>query len=203
MKFFLLFILLSSGQAFADFDLSQMNFGIGMINSSFTETPSGLTPSSSSNAKEEVISSGSVPVIGAFLEYEKYYNSKISIVGKSAFPLMPGATGSYVFLGTGLNYYFKSLSSVGSFVSKDARIFIIPTWRFHAGGGLGGAYMIYNTESAQKSDTLIELYGNVGATYTKNKQWGYRAEFTFARGIGFNSTAMTMKIMMGMVYTFY
>ena len=201
MKIFFLIFIVFSQKAQADFDLSQMNFGVGMINSSFTETPSGLAPAEDGKAEE--IATGSVPVIGAFLEYEKFFNSKLSILAKSAFPLLPGASGSYVFLGSGFNYYFKSLSSAGSFSSKDSRIFIIPKWRFHVGGGLGGAYLIYNTVTAQKSDTLIEIYGNSGVTYTKDKKWGYRAEFTFARGIGFNSTAMTMKIMFGTVYTFY
>lgn len=202
MKFFLLGLIVFSSSAFADFDLAQINFGVGMINSSVTETPSGLTPSSSSSREEEV-GSGSVPVIGAFLEYEKFFNSKLSLVGRSAFPLMPGAEGSYVSLGTGLNYYFQSLSSTGSFATKESTIFIVPTWRFHVGGGLSGAYVIYNTESAKKSDTLIEIAANTGATYTQSKTWAYRSEFTMGRGIGFNSTAMTMKIMFGMVYTLY
>jgi hypothetical protein len=202
MKIFIIFCFFYIWDAKADFDLAQLNFGTGMINSSFTETPSGLAPAEGSGAPEE-IASGSVPVIGAFLEYERFYNSKVSIVGKSAFPLMPGAAGSYVFLGTGLNYYFKSLSSIGSFTTRDSRIIIVPKWRFHAGGGLGGAYLIYNTETAKKSDTLVELSGNVGATYTKNKTWGYRSEFIMGRGIGFNSTAMTMKVFIGLTYTLH
>jgi hypothetical protein len=188
--------------AYADFDLAQMNFGLGMINTSFTETPSGLAPKQDSTEKE-VVASGSVPVIGAFVEYEKFLNAKFSILGKSAFPLLSGANGSYVFLGSGVNYYFNSLSSTGSFSNKSSNIIILPKWRYHAGGGIGGAYLIYNTETAKKSDTLVEIFGNSGVTYTKNKTLGYRGEFSYARGIGFNSTAMTMKIFFGLVYTLY
>ncbi len=199
---FLLFILAAVAlPARADFNLSQFNFGMGMTNSSFTETPSGLTPKE--DGTKEEIGAGSVPVIAAFVEYEKFLNAKYSLIGKSAFPLIPGAAGSYVFLGTGLNYYFNSLSSTGSFTNKESLIIIIPKWRFHAGGGIGGAYLIYNTETAKKSDTLVELFGNTGVTYTADKIWGYRAEITYARGVGFNSTASTMKLFMGLIYTLY
>jgi hypothetical protein len=176
---------------------------MGMINTSLSEMKSGLAPRTVGDSTQaEELFSGSVPVIGAFLEYEKFLNSKLSWLAKSSFPLLPGASGSYVSMGGGLNYYFKSLSSSGSFTVNNSRILIIPKWRFHAGGGLEGAYLVYNTETAKKSDTLISLYGNTGVTYTKNVNWGYRGEISYARAIGFNTSANVLKLMLGAIYSF-
>ena len=203
MRLFFIFFILVSSWARADFDLTQINFGLGMANVSFQESPSGLPPrTTGSVTTQEQPSSGSVPSICAFIDYEKFLGAKYSYVIKSALPLMASSTGSYLSAGGGINYYLNSLSSVGMFETREANFQIIPKWRYHVGGGLSGAYLIYNTETAKRNDTLVELYGNAGVTMTKNKDWGYRAEAIFARGVGFNSSAIVMKFFAGLAYTF-
>jgi hypothetical protein len=198
MKRLFIFFLLICSNVYASFEVAQVNFGIGMINSSFTENPSGLKPSA--GTKPEVVASGAVSTISGFIDYEKFLNSKISIVGKTTFPLIPASTGSYMHVGGAMNYYFSPIASSATFSSKDLKISFNPSWRYYAGGGLGGAYLIYNTLSAQKTDTQIELFGQAGAIYNQSERWGYRAEFIMARGVGFNTSSMTMKILFGLCY---
>lgn len=196
---FILWILTGFSSASAGFDQSQVNFGGGMVNAGFTETPSGLQ-STSSTATPETAASGSVATMSAFVDWEKFLSAETSVLSRAIVPLLPGAAGSYIGFGAGLNRYFKSLSSVGSFVTKDAKLTIVPKWRFYYGGMVTGAYLIYNTETAKKSDTQVELGGQAGAIYNKDQRWGYKSEFGFARAVGFNTTAMTMKIFFGAVY---
>ncbi len=199
MKLTMVVLFLFISRAYASFELAQINFGVGMINSSFTESPSGLTPKAGS--KPEEIGSGSVSTIAGFIEYEKFLSSKISVLGKSAFPLLPGSTGSYMYVAGAMNYYFTPIGGPGVFSNKEVKIAFNPSWRYYAGGGLGGAYLIYNTLSAKKTDTQIELFGQAGAIYNQSEKWGYRAEFGMARGVGFNTSSMTMKILFGLSYS--
>ena len=183
--------------------MTQVNFGLGMVNANFQETPSGLPARTTGSVTvKDTPSSGSVPSICAFIDLEKFLGARYSFVIKSVLPLMNSSTGSYLSLGGVINYYLNSLSSVGVFESSEARVQIVPKWRYHVGGGLGGAYLIYNTPTAKRNDTLIEVYGSAGVTMTKNKNWAYRAEATAARSVGFNSTAVVMKLFAGVAYTF-
>lgn len=199
MNFIIILLCIFSFKTRASFDMAQINFGMGMINTSFTESPSGLPPKP--GAKPEVVGSGAVSTISGFFEYEKFISPKLSILAKSAFPLLPAATGSYMYVGGAMNYYFTPIGTPATFSSKEARITFSPSWRYYAGGGVGGAYLIYNTLTAKKTDTQIELFGQAGAIYNQSKDWGYRAEFSMARGVGFNTSSMGMKILFGLSYS--
>jgi hypothetical protein len=196
---FLVIIFLITTPAWADFNSSQLSFGLGMANVSFTETESGLKATPGASAPPEP-ASGSFVTTGAFIDWERFISHKLSYVGKLFFPLMPSPEGSFLYGGGGLNYYFNSISTPTSFLKDGTKITFTPTWRYYVGTALGAGYLIYNSETAKKTDTLIELSASAGAAYTKNKKWSYKAEGSLGRGIGFNSSTIGMRVLIGLAY---
>jgi hypothetical protein len=197
LKPLLLFILSFPLQA--SFENTQINMGVGMSSITFAESASSLKRQDNATQATQAsqAQSGNTSIIPINIEFERFTDSRWSWVFKTSAPILPSATGNYIFGGVGKNWYFKSISNQGVFQGENNQLFIIPKWRFHIGGGLGAGYLVYLTETAKKTDIIAEIFFNGGATYSFNQKWSMRGEATIARGVGVNTSTTGMKIFVG------
>lgn len=196
MKFFFIFIaLLMSLPVKSESGNYQVNLGVGMINASYSENPSGITSSSATASK--AAASGSASIMPFEVGIEKAVTQKRSYTAKLTLPGIAPSKDSYLHIGVGANFYFKSLSSVENF-SSDQQVLTIETpWRFYWGIDTGATYLVYTTKVEKKSDLIFELGAHVGILRKINSRWAGRAEIGLARGLGVQTSAMTMKIIFG------
>lgn len=199
MKFFFVMLaLLVSLPVRSESGNYQVNLGVGMINASYTENPSGITSTgTSSTTAAKAAASGSASIMPFEVGIEKAVTQKRSYTAKLTLPGIAPSKDSYLHVGVGANFYFKSLSSVESF-SSDQQVLTIETpWRFYWGLDTGATYLVYTTKVEKKSDLIFELGAHVGILRKINSRWAGRAEIGLARGLGVQTSAMTMKIIFG------
>jgi hypothetical protein len=174
----------------------EISYNIGLVNASYAEAQSTLT---GKNVKEA--SSGSVSSISGQIQYKFAPGLERSFYFSGTFPLLPNPTGSYFGAHYGAEFYFGSSSgSKISFSHSGTSVKLKPKnlyfWSLE--GGLG--YLIYNTETAKKTDMLLDIGGNLGILYTLSEAWRIRATLGMTRGTGVATTTMEMKAFFGVVY---
>lgn len=200
MKLFMGFLILLFGanSAFAEEPhLHEMiSISLGMVNVSVTENASTLS-STGTDSNETTASSTSASVISIDAVYEFLtYTDKAYFIKLTA--PMVSSDGSGFFLGgAGANFYFNSLSSMFSYADEGSRVTITPTFRYYVGGTAGLGYIVYNTETAKKSDLLFDLQLQGGAIYNFKKKWGMRGELGISRGTGVASSTIGIKLFIG------
>ncbi|MBT6325655.1 MAG: hypothetical protein HOJ35_06775 [Bdellovibrionales bacterium] len=177
-----------------------LSTNMGMANFNITENASVLTTSGSeSNAPDDPTASA-ISLIALNVVYEFMNYPKKSYLLKTTLPLM-SSDGSGAFLvGAGMNFYISSMSSKFSINDSGNNLIFTPTLRYYWGPSLGVGYLIYNTETAKKSDIIFDLEVHGGLIYTIKKIWGIRAEFAASRGTGVASSTIGMKFFVGMTY---
>lgn len=205
MKLFFKLLLLSlfvfsAHQALAG-DLSDsFSISLGMVNVSFTESQSALE--SEDGEVTEEAGSGSSAVISLDMTYNRPLDDRKEIYARGIVPFMP-STGAGLILGSGgMNYYFNGLSSDITREDDGLRLRISPSIRYYVGGELGFGYLIYTTESAKKSDLLLNIGGHGGMTYAFRDNWSFKGELGIGKGMGTKVSTTMMKVMLGLSYTF-
>lgn len=167
---------------------------IGMASISFTENESKAT---GPNKKEAA--SGSVSGINGSLHYRFLQYEKIVYFGQFSFPLL-ASEGTYLAAGGGAEYYFGK-GAASKLVLRDSMtsLIITPVMRYFAYGGLNLAYISYDTETAKKNDTLVELELGGGLS-RKFSKFTLRAQAGFARGVGVATATTGLKAMFGGIF---
>jgi hypothetical protein len=69
-------------------------------------------------------------------------------------------------------------------------------WGLEAGIG----YLAYSTESAKKTDVLLDVGGLLGMNYVYNDNWQFRFTGGLTRGTGVVTTVIEMKVFAGVTY---
>lgn len=169
----------------------ELNIMIGMANVSFTENQSQLTGPNASEA-----ASGSISSINTLLHYRFKNDSQRSWFVQANVPLASGATGSYLSSGGGLEFIWGKAASRTILKDSTTSLTISPTLRYFAAIEANIAYIAYLTETAKRSDTLLELGGYGGISY-KVSNYHLRVQAGIDRGIGVNTTTLGMKAMLG------
>lgn len=174
----------------------EMTYSVGLVNTSYAESETGLT---GENVQEAA--SGSVSSISGQIQYKFAPGFDKSYFLTGTFPLLPGATGSYFGGHVGVEFYFgEKIGSKVSLNNSGTTIKVKPRNVFFWGleGGLG--YLVYVTETAKKTDLLLDIGGFVGGTYIMSDKWRIRGQLGVTRGTGVNTTTMEMKAFFGLSY---
>ncbi len=198
----ILIIMVGYQNTFATDMRQEVAVTMGMVNVGFAETESVIEADDSMTTIDEEVTaqSGTVSVLTLDLSYVFLSYPTKSFYGKVAVPLISSGGTGYFVAGIGMNFFISSLSSKMSTRDKSTTFEIIPKFRYYWGPEIGAGYLIYATDTAEKSDLLFELGVHGGVIYNFRKTWGMKAEFTIARGTGVATTTMNMKIMFGITY---
>lgn len=179
-----------------------LTHNIGMVNLSLTENESTIeqTDTSVSVSAPEEQASTAVSSTSFQLQWEFKNQAKKSYFLKGTVPLMSsGGTG--VFLGgVGINFYLNPLGSKYSFNIGGSQMVIIPKFKYYWGLSTGLGYVVYNTESAQKSDVFFDLGLQGGAVYGLGKKWGVKSEIIASRATGVTTTGIKTAFLFGATY---
>ncbi len=177
----------------------ELTFHIGMISSSFSENPSAVESDSDIN-ESEAAASGSVSQIALDATYSfKNYQTR-SYYARAVVPLLPSGGGGNFFGAVGANFFLSSVSSKYSYKIGNIDMVSVPKIRYYWGTQLGVGYLIYTTETAEKSDVFFELDLHAGLKYAVLKKYNLSVEAGFGRGTGVATTTMNMKILFGLSY---
>ncbi|MBA2403131.1 MAG: hypothetical protein H0V66_00045 [Bdellovibrionales bacterium] len=174
----------------------ELSYNIGLVNASYAEGQSALSGKNQTEA-----ASGSVSSISGQITYKFAPGLERSYYFSGTFPLMPNPTGSYFGGHFGSEFYFGSSSgSKVSYINSGTSIKLKPKNLYFWGleGGLG--YLVYNTETAKKTDLLLDIGANLGMLYVLNDKWRLRGILGFTRGTGVTTTTMEMKAFFGVSY---
>lgn len=174
----------------------ELSYNIGMVNASYAESESTLTGKNVTEA-----ASGAVSSISGQISYKFAPGLERSYYFSGTFPLMANPTGSYFGAHFGSEFYFGTSSgSKVSYNNSGTSIKLKPKNLYFWGleGGLG--YLIYNTETAKKTDLLLDIGANLGILYTLSEKWRLRGILGFTRGTGVTTTTMEMKAFFGVSY---
>ncbi len=177
---------------------------LGMINMSFQE---GETPISSLDPDEDEIiprlqDSGTSSVLSMELSYHVPISAKMDYFGKLVLPIQLSSGDSYVYGGGGMNYFFGGLSSELSAENQTVRIRMTPRLRYYAGGQVGLGYLVYLTETAKKTDMVLDVSAHGGGIYSFRGRWGIKGEVGYGMGFGTNISTTGLRIFVGSTYTF-
>lgn len=188
----ILSLFLISFNAKADFNSYQLHMGMGMINASYAQNPSSFDSTGSNTP-----ASGSSSIMPFELALEKAWGPKRSLIANAIFPSLSPGTDSYFHLGTGINFFIKSLSSTGVFNNDQYSIKFNSTWRYYWGLESGLSYFVFTTKTEKKSDLLFEIGAHLGVGRSFKNDWAARFELGMARGLGVQTSTMITKIMFG------
>lgn len=176
------------------------SISLGMVNVSFTESPSALESEEGEEAEEA--GSGSSAVISLDMTYNRPLDDKKEIYARGIVPFMPSTGAGLILGGGGMNYYFNGLSADVKRDDESVRLRISPSMRYYVGAELGFGYLIYTTESAKKSDLLLNIGGHGGMTYAFRDNWSFKGELGIGKGMGTKVSTTMMRVMLGLSYTF-
>lgn len=180
-----------------------MSIGFGMANIGVTENASTLVSTDEDADPDDANTGGestAASIISMNINYEFLNYPKKSYFLNLVAPLLSSA-GTGFFLGSvGVNFYMNSLSTLFSFNDQGSTLTMAPTLRYYWGGSAGIGYLVYNTESAKKSDVLFELGIHGGGIYNFKKDWGGKFELGLGRGTGVGTSTINMKLFLSVSY---
>ncbi len=178
-----------------------LSFNVGMISHSVTENESSLvsTDDSSSSDEEEAATSTPTPVsaISFNLNWEFETSQEKSYFVEAFVPMMTTG-GAGVFLGgVGMNWYLNDLGAKYTYMLNGTEFTIIPKLKYYWGASTGIGYIIYNTESAKKSDVFFDLGIHGGGVYGFNNTKGIKFEVGASRATGVATTGIKINLFLG------
>ena len=171
----------------------QLSFGIGMVNSSFTQSQAILD-------EGDQASSGSVSVLSLDLSYDIFSTRKKSIYFRVTGSGMIGEVSKYYTLSGGNRFYFGADGSRGSFEEESIKIITIPIFRYYAGWGVGVFSMIYEPGTEIRSDLGVEFGVHGGALYSFGPNSSYKFELSVLKGTGIETSSIDVQIFFGVGY---
>ena len=192
----IIFLGFSAGTHASEIIEKELSYNVGLVNASYAESQSTLTGKNITEA-----ASGSVSSISGQIAYKFKPGLERSYYFSGTFPLLPNPTGSYFGGHFGSEFYFGSSSgSKVSYNNSGTSIKLKPKNLYFWGieGGIG--YLIYVTETAKKTDILLDIGANLGMLFTLSDKWRLRSVIGFTRGTGVATTTMEMKAFFGLSY---
>jgi hypothetical protein len=177
----------ASGLKFSD----ELSILMGVANVSFTENKSTLTGPNISEA-----ASGSISSLNALLHYRFKNDTPRSWFAQTNIPIMSGTTGNYLSAGGGIEFTWGEASAKSILKDSTTSLVVYPITRYFLGLETNIAYIAYLTETAKKSDTLLEI-GGYGGLSRRLGKFCLRIQAGIDRGVGVNTSTMSMKALFG------
>ncbi len=181
-------------QASDDFHGEVTSF-VGMAMVSYTENEKTI---SGENVSEIV--AGTVSAMSLNLQYVLSQNFKKQYYMTATVPLIPSALGTYLGSGFGMEHYFSDVASKVSLFNSGTSITLTPTFRYFAGFEIGFGYLVYSSETAQKTDILLEIGGTGGFSYALSENYALKVTVGILKGTGVVSTTMNMRALLGVTF---
>jgi hypothetical protein len=177
----------SSGLKFSN----ELSILLGIANVGFTENQSTLSGPNISEA-----ASGSISSMNALLHYRFKNDSPRSWFVQTNIPIMSGSTGNYLSGGGGIEFTWGEVSAKSILKDSTTSLVVYPITRYFLGIETNIAYIAYLTETAKKSDTLLEI-GGYGGISRKIGKYYLRAQAGVDRGVGINTSTLGIKALFG------
>ncbi len=179
----------------------ELTISMGMVNNSVVENDSNLQVTDPTVVTSEITSYASEPKPVSNISIE--LNWSFWIKKKSAFgifavaPLMVSEGTSFFMTGMRYRYFIYSMSSGFEFAQQGITFNIKPRMRYYVGGSLTGGYLIYNTESAKKTDASLNLGLEGGVMYQWNKRYSINGNIAMVKRTGVVTSGIGMNIFVG------
>ena len=177
-----------------------LSFNVGMISHSVTENESTLVKTDDTVAEEEDTEDSSATAVSTIsfnLNWEFETREDKSFFVEAYVPMMTSG-GAGVFLGgVGMNWYLNDLGSKYTYMLNGTELTIIPKFKYYWGASTGIGYVIYNTESAKKSDIFFDLGIHGGGVYGFSNTKGVKFEIGASRATGVATTGIKMNLFLG------
>ena len=190
--FFLVFSFKSNA---GNFFHQSLTANFGLVNFNLTENASTLSGDDTDAVSKGGTSSSSVFSFDLLYEFQNY--SSYSLYAKATGPLISSDNSGYFLGALGINKYFNSLSTLFSFSDKGTRMSILPSFRYYIGAAFGVGFMVYNLESAKKSDVVFDIDLHGGLCYMFGERWGIRTELGVSKGTGIATSSYVIKALVG------
>lgn len=198
-KYVCFFMLIISQFALANTEKysNEVSLSLGMSSISFAENEKTIQ---GENVSEIV--TGSVSAISMSVQYDFNNNMNYHDYISMVFPILPSSTGQFVDIVYGRDFYFNGIASTSSFRTDGTSISFKPNFRYYAGYALGAGYLVYNTETATKSDIIFEIGGKGGASYSVMENLDLKLDLFVLKGVGVVTSSMVTKVFIGAAFTF-
>jgi hypothetical protein len=177
-----------------------ISFSIGSISANLTENTDSLVSTDGTTGATTAPYTGTASSIPLDIMYEYFPSIKRSYFVRGAGPLLASTPDRYFSALTGVNFYFGNVATNAVVKDFNFEMKLIPKLRYYAGPEIGIGYIVYNTKSAIKNDTLFEIGGQGGLVYTIKPKWGMRAELGVSRAKGVLISSTIIKILLGTTY---
>jgi hypothetical protein len=201
LKAGLLALLAQANSAFTESTIpSVVSFSIGSISASLAENPDTLTSTDGTATTTEEPYTGKASSMPLDIMYEFFPNLKRSYFLRGSGPLLASTPDRYFSGLAGVNFYFGHVGTNAVVKDFNFEMKLIPRLRYYVGPTIGVGYLVYNTKSATKNDTMLEVGGQAGVVYTIKPKWGLRAEIGGARATGVLISSTIIKILIGTTY---
>ena len=196
LKYFLFMLIIQCSSAIAgNFYHQNITANFGLVNFNLTENASSLTGDDDSAVSEGGTSSSSVFSFDLLYEFQNYASHSLFV--KATGPLLSSDNSGYFLGSIGVNKYFNSLSTLFTFSDEGSRLIIKPKLRYYLGAGFGVGFLVYNLESAKKSDVVFDIDLHGGLCYMFGKNWGLRTEVGVSKGTGIATSSFIIKGLVG------
>jgi hypothetical protein len=178
----------------------ETTFSLGMVNNSVVENESGIEITDTTVASGD---SASVDAAQPVSNISLALNWSFGVKKKSAWgamvvvPLLVTAATSFFMGGVRYRYFLYSISSGFNYAQKGITFHIIPKLRFFVGGSLTGGYLIYNTDSAKKTDASFNLGLEGGIMYQWNRKYAIEGSLALIKRTGILTSGMGMNMFLG------
>ncbi|MCB9060673.1 MAG: hypothetical protein H6622_04045 [Halobacteriovoraceae bacterium] len=174
--------------------LDQFSSSLGLVNISFAENQSTLT---NEDATTTTAAQGNNSNIALNVNYNIPLNLNGSVFSQATVPVVTNDGSGLFTVGAGYNYFISSVSGRSKVIDPNVKLSLTPDIRYYIGGQLNLGYLIYVSETARKSDVLIELGIQAGIIYNFKKSLAIKAEAMMGRGIGVSTATTNTKFFAG------
>lgn len=199
--FFIFFFVAIGNLAKADSSIPGVfSFSIGSISASLSENPDKLVSTDGTSSSATTPYTGTASSMPLDIMYEYFSNLKRSYFFRGSGPILASTPDRYYAGSAGINFYFGQVGTNAVVKDFNFEMKIVPKLRYYAGPAIGIGYLVYNTKSATKNDTMLELGGQGGVVYTLNRKWGLRAELGLSRATGVLISSTIIKILIGTTF---
>lgn len=174
-------------------------FSTGMVSTSFSENESAVE-SSSELAQDPEPASASMSQIALDIKYNFFVEKDRSFYGRALAPFVSSSTTAFFMGAFGVNYFFNSIASTYTKKFGSIKTSFVPKVRYYWGPEVGVGYIVYPTETAEKSDVIFEFSVHGGLLYSINKQMGISVDVGVGRGTGVATSSLNTKALFGASY---
>lgn len=180
---------------------NSLNLSFGIVNLSPTINASSLTNTDTGTEAQATTTESAKPVsvLCVDAKYEFFPTQKRTYFIAGHVPVFSADGAGVYLMSGGVNWYLSDLSSLYSYEKDGSTITIVPAFKYYWGVSTGLGYLIYNTDSAKKSDLFFDLGVHGGGAYALSEERSLTAELGLSRSTGVGTTGFKMNLFFGVV----